>query len=134
MSIVTEFTLPYVSCQMFLKDGTPVIFTRGKARLTKKAHIDELMEEIENGHPYLRCAGEKDTTKEDPLFGLKARMREELLAEIKATEAAATNPNNDMGGTTTNSVVAGAASSDLATIQVGAKSVPVVPAKPTKSN
>lgn len=121
MPIVTEFTCSFPSMQYFTKDGTPIIFTLGKARITEPDHIKELLAEVAKGNPYIRGGKEVDTAKEDPISGLKARLRAELIAEMKANEQRATNPENRIGGNDEINAAFGALSSEGAQTTVAQK-------------
>ena len=136
--IVTEFTCPFQSSNMILKDGTVIPFLFGRARLIDPAHIAELKAEVAKGNPHLKCNGEIDLVQDDPLIGLKTKLfaeaREQVLAEIKAAEAAKLDKTNDMGGTEHGNQLKGALSSNenptVIATEAGKSPVPIVKVPP----
>ena len=83
-----------------LGNGKPCIFVRGVFWTSNEMEAKEIQYEIERGNPYIKQMAEPEVvmteqTPEDML----AVLREQIIAEYLATEAAATNPNRDMGNT-----------------------------------
>jgi hypothetical protein len=96
MTIVKIFKATLPSVNYIFKNGKPAIFVSGKFHTSIPAEIRELETEIAAGHPILYIDSaevEVDSTKVDPIAGL----RESIIAEYKASMAAATNPDNNMG-------------------------------------
>ncbi len=91
---VYKATLPSVN--YIFRNGKPAIFISGKFCTDIPTEISELDEEVASGHPiiYIDSAErEIDSAKVDPIAGL----REQIIAEYKASMAAATDLGNDMG-------------------------------------
>jgi hypothetical protein len=96
MTIAKIFKATLPSVNYIFKNGKPAIFVNGKFHTSIPAEIQELEAEIAAGHPILyidSAEAEVDSTKVDPIAGL----RESIIAEYKASMAAATNPDNNMG-------------------------------------
>lgn len=80
------------------KDGHTAPFNAGVFRTSNANEIAELDAEIKNGHPHLYVDPAEATVASnmvDPMAQLRAR----IIAEYKASEAAAIDPTNDMGNT-----------------------------------
>ncbi len=81
-------------------NGKRAVFSKGMYMTTDPKEIAHLNLEIELGHPAMYVDPNEVTVsldRIDPVAALKGRLRQELLAEIAAEMAAATNPANDMG-------------------------------------
>lgn len=89
------------SIQYVFKDGKYAQFADFKFYTDHPGHIKELKEEIAAGHPSLYQEEGKESVDRDadPLAGIKAKIREEILAEEKARMAAVVNGGRDMGNT-----------------------------------
>lgn len=116
---IKEFSSIFPSCKYCFKDGTEAIFMNGRYRTDNEEYIEELMNEIKKGHPHIFNPRDVDTLVDDPLATFKQRMRAELLAEIKAQEAASTDPTNDRGGDpTASAAIFGAQSTDASLLTI----------------
>lgn len=83
-----------INARYTFRDGTEAIFLNGEYLTDKQKQIAELDEEIEAGHPYIyKVKGKEqvDTTFVDPMEAIKAKVREELLAEAAALRAGISN-------------------------------------------
>ena len=122
---IVEFSSTLLSNQYHFgyAGGGTAIFFNGRYRTDIKDEIDELRAEVNKGNPYINSYRTVDTLVEDPLANLRAKMRAELIAEQKAAEARATNPDNDMGGNTGSPGAFGASNTDdsLVTLAAPAK-------------
>lgn len=90
------------SIQYVFKDGKYAQFADYKFYTDHPEHIKELKHEIAMGHPSLYQEDGKETVQKDadPLAGIKAKLREEILAEERARIAAiAGSTSRDMGFT-----------------------------------
>jgi hypothetical protein len=80
----------FMSLNYIMKNGKPAIFVNGQFVTNVKLEIDELDHEIAEGHPHIsHDEGATQITVEqvDAMAGLRARLREELIAEMKANES-----------------------------------------------
>jgi hypothetical protein len=99
MSLARIYKAHLPSVNYVFTNGKPAIFVAGKFATTVASEIEELDREIAAGHPHIYIdENEREVPAEtiDPIAALRAQIE----AEIRATMAAATNPNNDMGSTT----------------------------------
>lgn len=85
-----------------LPNGRVVRFVDGRMLTDLKEVIAYCEEEIRAGNPFIYMDDEKfaDPKLEDPIEKLRAQIRRELLAEMKATD-----PNNDAGNTEVQKVI-----------------------------
>ena len=91
---VYKATLPSVN--YIFRNGKPAIFVNGKFCTDIPSEITELDEEIAAKHPIIfidSAEREIDSAAVDPISAL----REKIIAEYKATMAAATSLDNDRG-------------------------------------
>lgn len=136
MAILTQFKSSFASGQFVFADGTTAIFMQHIYRTADKKKIAELEEAVAAGHPQITGGEEIDTEQENPLAGLRAKLRAEFLAELAQQGANAVNPQNNMGGTqdinanfgalSSGNVSATAKASLHASHGNGAKLIPVV--------
>lgn len=109
---IVEFTSTLLSNQYHFQFGGTAIFFNGRYRTDVKEEIDELRAEVNKGNLYINSYRTVDALIEDPLANIKAKMRAELIAELKTAEARATNPDNDMGGNVGSPGAFGASNTD----------------------
>lgn len=91
---------PQPSWKYIFPDGTIGFVIRGEYFTDDPGKIEHLDNEIRKGFQMFYIdPNEKFVSQErlDPLIGLRNRMREELMAELKEEMARAQNPNNNMG-------------------------------------
>lgn len=101
------------NCRYTFKSGKDLHFLGGKAHTNIQAEIDELNAEVEAGHPHIYVDADnltEDMTKVDPMEAIKAKVREELLAEMAIT----LDKTNDRGtyGAAPASILTNIANSD----------------------
>ncbi len=92
------------TCIYLFANGKPAYFIQGKYATDIETEVTALDAEVAYGHPHIyidAAETEIDTKYVDPMEAL----REKIIADYKAQEAAAINPARDMGST--ESVVAG---------------------------
>ena len=77
-----------------MKNGKPANFVEGEFVTSVPSEIAELDDEVANGHPIIYIDGGDSAVvvAEDPMAGLKANMRAQILAEIAATPEVVTLP------------------------------------------
>lgn len=91
---VYKATLPSVN--YIFRNGKPAIFVNGKFCTDIPSEITELDEEVAAKHPIIFIDSDEreiDSAAVDPI----AALREKIIAEYKATMAAATSMDNDRG-------------------------------------
>jgi hypothetical protein len=117
MAILKLYKSTIPSINFILGNGKPCIFINGRFATDVDSEISALDYEIKLGHPHIRVDDAEptiDSDMVDPMEVLRAKMRAEIIAEM----AAATNPDNDMG-TSTQSSLKPASSSDIAPAAIG---------------
>lgn len=108
------------SVKYIFKNGKTANFVAGQYLTAIKSEIEELQFEIENGHPHISVDNKEltvDSLHADPLEKIKKQAIEEYLAR----QAAAVNPENDMGTSVATSTGI-MASRAIGSITVGSKS------------
>lgn len=116
---VFKSTIPSVN--YLFTNGKPAIFVNGTYRTDADWEITELEKEIALKHPHIYIdANEREIDSElvDPMANLRHRIIQEYLAK----QAAATDPDNDMGTTDQNVKLIPTNSRDVAQAAVGAAS------------
>jgi hypothetical protein len=96
MSTLRVFKATLPSINYIFKNGKPAIFINGMYTTDVPFEIEELDAEIATRHPHIfidEAMREIDSAKVDPI----AALREKIIAEYKATMAAATDQDNDRG-------------------------------------
>ena len=96
MSTLRVFKATLPSVNYIFKNGKPAIFVNGMYTTDVPFEIEELDAEISTRHPHIfidESMREIDSAKVDPI----AALREKIIAEYKATMAAATSMDNDRG-------------------------------------
>lgn len=119
MAVVHQYFCPGAPNSKYaFKDGTYAIFVGGVFRTSKQQQVTELNKEIElgNEHIIVKPGHETyDTVNDDPLAGLKQKMRLEIEAELrkeaKSREAAI---NKGEMGSTSQEPIKAASSADVA--------------------
>jgi len=94
------FKSPLQSWVFILPNGKRLNFIKGICITSDPKEIAHLNMEIDLGHPSMYVDPNEITVsldRTDPVAALKGRMRLEVLKELQAEMAAATDPNNDMG-------------------------------------
>lgn len=90
-----------LSCKYGFKNGKVANFVDGKYLTDNPEEQKELEEEISLGHPNLYIDPKENQVSakdlEDPMHKLRAKMREEIIAELAQRSAETDNPNRDMG-------------------------------------
>lgn len=121
MSVIRIFKATLPSVNYIFTNGKPAIFVQGKFTTNIDFEIQELEREIATGHPHIYidpAESEIDSDALTPMEILRAKVREELVAEM----AAATNPANNMG-TTVQEPVKPASTADIAQAAQGGSGV-----------
>lgn len=120
MAIKKVFFSHLKSCVYMFKNGKPAYFINGEYHTDVPVEIDELTAECDQGNPAYFINPEKKEidTAADPLEHLKQK----VIAEYLAAQAAASDPTNDRGSTETTKInvqttdkLIGSASSDSKT-------------------
>lgn len=94
--ILRIYKCSFMSTSFLMPNGKPCIFVNGVYRTDSPAEIAEFDKMIAEGHPHFYVdpnEREVDSAFVDPM----AMMRHRIIEEYKASQAAASNPNNDMG-------------------------------------
>lgn len=101
MAIMQVFKSSIASVKYIFKNGKEAHFINGKFLTDIEDEIKQLRDEITSGHPHIYVDAKETEidTEADPLAALKEKLREQLLQEIAEKQAAALDPNNDMGNT-----------------------------------
>jgi hypothetical protein len=83
------------SVNYLFRNGKPAIFVNGRFSTAVPAEIEELDHEVALGHPtiYVDAAEATIDVSKTPYEAI----REKIIAEYLAAQAAATDPGNDMG-------------------------------------
>lgn len=115
------------SCVYVFKAGKRACFMGGKYTTNIAHEIEELDEEIRQGHPHITSKPEEKVMQNDPMEVLRAKFREELLAE----QAAAAKINTNIGASEQGKLNV-ATSKDLAQVSAGSTSGAVAPAGAVK--
>jgi hypothetical protein len=112
------------SIKYIFKNGNVAIFIRGCYATSDETEIKELDADLAYIQEIYFDEKEPIMTpeREDPIAALKARLREEILAEEAAKIAKATNPENDFGNYESGKVNA-ASTSDIAPVAAGGNAV-----------
>ena len=99
MAIQKLYKCSVKSCSYIFKNGKAGYFINGRYSTQLSNEIEELDNEVSLGHPniFVDLKEIEIDTEADPLAGMKARLRQEILEEIKAKELISTNPARDMG-------------------------------------
>ena len=99
MAIQKLYKCSVKSCSYIFKNGKAGYFIHGRYVTSLPNEIEELESEVSLGHPniYIDIKELEVDTEADPLAGIKAKLRQEILDEIRATELIAINPARDMG-------------------------------------
>jgi len=121
MSLLRVYKATLPSVNYIFRNGKPAIFVQGKFATGVADEIAELDDEIAKGHPIIYVdAAEREIDSEavDPLAALRAK----IIAEYKASEAAAIDPTNDMG-TSTQGALTPASTADIAVAAEGGSGV-----------
>lgn len=130
---IVEFSCVLPSCKYYFADKTEAVFLNGRFRTNRQSQIDELNAEIELGHPHIHSPREVSELKEDPLAGMRAKLRAEFIAELKVSEAAAINPGNNMGGDKAlHDAAFGAQSTNDSLVVINQEATATAQAKPVK--
>lgn len=90
------FKCTFMSTSFLMPNGKPCIFINGVYRTDIPAEIAEFENMIVNGHAHFFVdpnEREVDSALVDPMAALRHR----IIEEYKASELAASNPDNDMG-------------------------------------
>lgn len=90
-------TLPSVN--YIFKNGKPAIFIDKVFRTAIESEIAELTQEVADGHPHIYIKEDEKTVQSDMLDPMNV-LRERFFKEFQAQQAAAVNPENDMGTST----------------------------------
>jgi hypothetical protein len=94
--ILHVFFNSLVNCRYTFRNGKDANFLGGRYTTDNAAEIDELNHEISEGHPHIYVKEDErtiDTTVVDPMEAIRAKVRQELLAEMAANTA----KDNDRG-------------------------------------
>jgi hypothetical protein len=94
------------NCTVLMPNAKPIIFFDGRVETDAEDEIKFLEDEIKAGHPHIFIDAQEvevDKDKKDPLYALKEKMRQEILAEM----ATAIDKTNDAGSTTNASTLGG---------------------------
>lgn len=88
MSVFALFKSRIASSNYLYKNGKAASFVNGRYMTDQPAEIDELMEEIKAGNPFIYIdenEKEVDSDVKDPLSALKDKLRAEMMAELGMT-------------------------------------------------
>jgi hypothetical protein len=119
-STVNLFFSVIPSCQYVFKSGKIASFVSGRYSTHIASEVEELNAEIAAGHPHLfvKKGEEKVLVADlDPVSAL----RKKFFAEFQAAQAAAIDPENDMGSSST-ATTGMQTSKTIGTITAGSKS------------
>lgn len=127
MSILRVFKSTIPSINFVFGDGTVASFQSGRYFTDDAQKIASLEYEVSKNHPHIyidSAETEVDSTMLDPIAALRARLREEILAEEAAKLSAAVDPNRDMG-TSDQAPVKPANTLNVAAISAGGSGVQI---------
>lgn len=120
---VYKSTMPSMS--VILANGKPCIFVNGYYRTDNPMEIGTLDSEVKAGHPHIFIDPnevEVDSTLVDPM----AALRHKIIEEYKASqEAAAGDPNRDMGTSDQTQKLNVSTSADIAQAAAGGSGMPL---------
>lgn len=120
MTTLNVFQATMPSVNYVFGSGKVAVFIQGFYRTAVQWEIEELEREIANGHPHIhRPAKEEDRVVESALLDPMAALRAKIIAEYKAAELAATNPDRDMGQTDQNAKLMPGNTMDVAEAATG---------------
>ena len=108
------------SCRFLFKDGHEAAFVGGKFFTNVSGEIEELVTEIERGHPHIwidASESEIDTDNLDPF----AEIKRTAIADYLAAQEAAFQPSNDRGSSESQKLVP-ASSASVAKASAGSTS------------
>lgn len=99
MAIQKLYKCTTPSCSYIFKNGKAGYFIKGRYSTALPNEIEELDNEVALRHPNISIDPNEleIDTEADPLAGLKARLRQEILDDIRAQELISINPARDMG-------------------------------------
>lgn len=89
-TIMALFKNSMGSCVYIFKNGKPANFLQGRYFTNNEAEIEELMDEVKQGHPHIYIDQEEflvDTKFVDPLEAIRAQILAELAAQGRLVEA-----------------------------------------------
>jgi hypothetical protein len=84
------------SVNYIFKNGKQAIFVSQRFCTDVPAEVEELNYEVSLGHPHIYIKQEAPTIQSNMLDPMEA-LREKIIAEYKAAQTAAINPENDLG-------------------------------------
>lgn len=99
MSTSNQYFSNIPACRYVFKSGTVAEFMNGKYLTSSPKEIEELEEEIKQGHPHLYIKKGHETADNDPLAGLKQKIINDYIAGQKKAMEEATNGSRDFGNT-----------------------------------
>lgn len=118
MAILKIYKSRLMSVNVVLASGKICSFVNGYYRTKNESEIGTFDAEIANGHPHIYIdphESEVDESLVDPM----AALRHKIIEEYKASMAAATNPDNDMGSSDQSGKINAATSRDVAEAAAG---------------
>jgi hypothetical protein len=117
MAILNQYFCSVPNCRYHFKDGTSAVFIGGVFKTSKAKEIAEMDAEVEAGHDLIYTKPEAltyDSIHDDPLAGLKTRLRKEIEAElVKNMQQQAAALNKDFGDTNKSEGVKAASTVDM---------------------
>lgn len=99
MSTSNQYFSNIPACRYVFKSGTVAEFMNGKYLTSSPKEIEELEEEIKQGHPHLYIKKGHETADNDPLAGLKQKIINDYIAGQKKAMEEATDGSRDFGST-----------------------------------
>lgn len=118
MSTLSVFKSTISEVNYIMGNGKALMFKNHRFLTDRPDEIKELQNEISLGHPHISQDPNELTIDSEMVDPMNA-LRHKIIAEYLAKEAAATNPENDMG-TSNQQQLKPASSSDLAAAAAGA--------------
>jgi hypothetical protein len=123
---IFKSTLPSVN--YIFGNGKPAVFQQGRYLTDQEEEVATLQYEIKKGHPHIFQDPAELTVESDmldPMVALKAKVREQVLAELAEEAARAIDPKRDMG-TSNQSQVKPASTKDIAVAAAGGSGAALV--------